>query len=161
MGYDTHQDYIRQILEIKSIETILEFGMGHYSTGMLISGAGKTVSIEMQSKEWYDKIVENFGHSPKWEHHLALGPMTWTQLKLPQKIDFGFVDGHGDSRPDCINFLMGISCPIILAHDTEYPGYCWNRIMDNPLYKRLDFKRHSNWTSLWTMDNDLVTRMTD
>jgi len=155
-AYSTHLEYLQGIFNSKGrLKNVVEFGMGNYSTGLLIKNADNVISIEMQSDEWYEKMVENFRDEKSWTHHKLIGPFEFTKIKYPDRIDLSFVDGHGDSRPECINYLMDKNCPIIVSHDTEEPGYRWGKVNNNISYKRIDFKKHTNWTSLWTTDDDL------
>jgi hypothetical protein len=155
-AYSTHLEYIQEIFNFKGrLNTVVEFGMGNYSTGLLIENADNIISIEMQSDEWYNKMVENFSIKENWKHYSLIGPFEFTKINYPEQIDLSFVDGHGGSRPECINYLMDKNCPIIVSHDTEEPGYRWNLVNDNNSYKRIDFKKYTNWTSIWTTDYDL------
>lgn len=154
--YSTHIEYLNEIFKVKNnIETTVEYGTGNYSTGLLIDNSELCISIEMQSEDWYNKIVDKFSDKKNWIHYLKLGPMEWTNLQFPNKIDLGFVDGHGGSRPECINFLMSKNCPIIVSHDTEEPGYGWNRVNENNQYKKIIFTKYKNWTTLWTTDDEV------
>lgn len=152
--YSTHLDPLKKIINlIEKPELTIEFGMGNYSTEFLLSNSEKLISIEMQSEDWYNKMIERFNDNKSWEHHLLLGPYTFKNITYP-KCDLSFVDGHGDTRPECINMLMDLGCSVIVSHDTEEPGYGWDRINNNN-YKRIDFKEHPNWTSLWTNNDNL------
>lgn len=152
-SYSTHREYLAEVFKIKGeIATVLEFGTGNYSTGLMIENSEKCISIEMQSAVWYEKMVGRFSGSKNWERHLSIGPMKWMGIDLPDTIDLGFVDGHGESRPECINYLMAKGCPIIICHDTEEPGYGWDRVKHDKAYRQIVFKKHDNWTTLWTTD---------
>ena len=154
--YSTHLEYLNEIFKLKGkINSTIEYGTGNYSTGLLIENSLNCISIEMQSEDWYNQMVEKFGNKNNWKHFLKLGPMTWTEIEFPNSIDFGFVDGHGGSRPECINFLMSKNCPIIVSHDTEEPGYGWNRVIENNSYKKMVFKKSKNWTTIWTTDDEV------
>jgi hypothetical protein len=152
--YSTHLEPLKKIINIiKKPKVTIEFGMGNYSTELLLENSKKLISIEMQSEEWYNNMVKRFNNNESWEHHFLLGPYTFKNIQYSQ-CDLGFVDGHGDTRPECINMLMDLGCPVIVAHDTEEPGYGWDKVI-NPNYKRIDFKKHPNWTSLWTINDNL------
>jgi hypothetical protein len=159
--YSTHQEYLREIFAFKGrLPLVLEFGTGHYSTGLLIGNSDKCISIEMQSADWHGRMLEKFSKSENWEPYLSIGPMKWTGIVLPETIHLGFVDGHGESRPECINYLMGKGCPIIVSHDTEEPGYGWGRVNENNSYMKIVFSKHPNWTTLWTTDALLFDHFT-
>jgi hypothetical protein len=159
--YGTHQEYLKAVVDFKGkFSNSVEFGMGDFSTSFLIENSDKCTSIEMQSSEWYTKMVDKFGKNEKWTPYSMMGPMEFLKIQYDQPIDFAFVDGHGDSRPECINFMMEKKCPIIMSHDTEAETYGWKRVLKND-YKKLDFTKHENWTSLWTLDKELYDYMCD
>ncbi len=156
----THREYLEEIFKIKGkLNTIIEFGMGDFSSGLLVENGKNVVSIEMQNKSWYDKISNKFSKMDNWEGILSLGPHTYKTLELPKKVDLAFVDGHGSSRFDCINDMMDIGCKTIVAHDTQQPTYYWDRVKVNEEYKKLTFKKHSVWTSMWTKDTELYEKI--
>ncbi len=113
----------------------------------------------MQSENWFNEVVNKFKQNKNWEYHCSIGSKTFLTLSYPDKIDFSFVDGHGDSRPECINFMMDKGCPIIVAHDTEEGSYGWNRVRTNNGYKKIDYKKHKNWTTLWTNNDELFNHL--
>lgn len=155
--YSTHLEYINSVFEFKGrLKNIVEFGMGNYSTELLINNADNVISIEMQSSEWYNNMNDKFKESKNWTSHELIGPFEFKNIQYPNSIDMSFVDGHGDSRPDCINFMMDKGCPIILSHDTEESGYQWYRVQENENYKKLEFKKYPNWTTIWTSDMELL-----
>ena len=154
--YSTHLEYLIEIFKVKGkVNSILEFGMGNYSTTLLIESSNKCISIEMQQEGWYNQMVDKFSDKHNWEPYLRLGPMEWENVELLEYFDFGFVDGHGETRPECINFLMNKRCPIIVTHDTEEPYYGWERVSENNDYKKIVFKKYQNWTTLWTIDDEV------
>jgi hypothetical protein len=160
--YSTHMEYLLEIFKKKGkLKNVVEFGTGNYSTKILIENSENALSIEMQSEDWYEKIVTNFKNNKNWTHELKLGPMSWVDVKFPDFIDLGFVDGHGESRPECINFLMQQKCPVIVTHDTEEPGYGWERVESNDLYNKLTFKKYTNWTTIWSLDIELINFFKD
>ena len=158
----THREYLEEIFKIKGkVGTILEFGMGDFSSGLLIENGNKVVSIEMQNKSWYDKITNNFSDRDNWTGILSLGPHSYRTITLPEKVDLAFVDGHGKSRFDCINDMMDRNCAIIVAHDTQQPTYHWDRVREEKKYKKVTFKKYSVWTTMWTTDGELYDKIKD
>lgn len=159
--YGTHIEYLETIFKFTGkLNTIVEYGMGDYSTQVIIENAFTAISIEMQSEDWYKKMVSKFSNKNNWIHYYSNGPFEFLNIEHPNKIDFGFVDGHGSSRPECINYLISKDCPIIVSHDTEEPGYGWDRVVATE-YKRIDFKKYSNWTSIWTTNTQLYIHLMD
>lgn len=158
--YSTHLDGLNKIINfIGKPKNVVEFGTGNYSTEFLIKNSESLMSIEMQSIQWFNDVVSKFKHNENWRYFCSIGPMSFLDIEYPETIDFTFVDGHGESRPECINFMMGKNCPIIVAHDTETSSYGWDRVNSDNGYKRFDFKYHSNWTTLWTNNNDLFNHL--
>jgi hypothetical protein len=112
----------------------------------------------MQSDDWYDKMVSEFGNEKNWKHYKMIGPYEFQKMTY-EYYDMSFVDGHGSSRPECINLMMSKNCPIIFSHDTEEPGYGWTRVGGNKEYFRLEFKKYQNWTTMWTTDISVYEHM--
>lgn len=160
--YSTHLEHLDKIITfIGKPKNSVEFGTGNYSTDFLIKNSEQLMSIEMQSEKWFNEIVNKFKGNNNWEYFCSIGPKKFLELKYPNNVDFSFVDGHGDSRPECINFMMSKNCPVIVAHDTEELGYGWNRVETNNGYKKIDFKKHKNWTTLWTNNIQLFDYLTN
>lgn len=152
--YSTHLEYLSYIFDVKGkLKNIVEFGMGNFSTKLLIQNGENVTSIEMQSEDWYENMKKKFSQNENWKHYKSIGPFTYTSISFPDHIDMAFVDGHGDSRPECINFMMERGCPIIISHDTEEPGYRWNLVKNNQNYKKIQFTKYVNWTTVWTTDD--------
>lgn len=153
--YSTHLEFLDKILSfIDKPEVAIEFGMGNYSTELLIKKTINLISIEMQSENWFNEMVLKFSSNKNWKPLYSFGPNNFLDIEYPNSINFSFIDGHGDSRPDCINFMMQKNCPIIVAHDTEESGYGWDRVLTND-YKKIDFKKFKNWSTLWTTNVNL------
>lgn len=153
--YSTHLDLLGEIFNFTGpLKNAVEFGMGDYSTGFLLNRNENLISIEMQYDYWYNKMVETFGNYSDWTPVLSIGPNKVFDLKYPENIDFCFVDGHGDSRPECINFMLDKKCPIIVAHDTERDSYGWERVKETD-YLSFTLKKYKNWTTIWTNNVEL------
>lgn len=157
--YSTHLSYLSEIFKYTGkLKNVVEFGMGNFSTDLLINNCENVISIEMQSEYWYQNIYDKFHKMGNWSPYKLLGPLNFQEIQYPEIIDLSFVDGHGDSRPDCINFMMNKKCPIIVAHDTESSSYNWH-LVNNISYKKIEFKQFENWTTLWTIDYNLYNFM--
>ena len=93
------------------------------------------------------------GDNPKWVGVEELGANTFLyKTDYPDKIDVGFVDGHGASRYACVNFLMARNVPVILAHDTNSRSYRWD-LVNSEGYTSVTHKELSPWTTVWTKDS--------
>ena len=126
------------------IKDVLEFGCGLYSTPMFIENGCNVTSIEMQHESWYERVQE---FCPKADVRLSLGPMTWQTQPLKSRYDLIFVDGHGDSRPECMMWAKDHT-NIIVAHDTEHPYYGWDRA-DMSGWHKEEIKDFPVWTTYW------------
>jgi predicted O-methyltransferase YrrM len=98
----------------------------------------------MQNEEWMRTVHI---HYPDADIRLALGPDEWRKLGIDGKYDLIFVDGHGDSRPECMEWAKNHT-DLIIAHDTEHPYYCWDRA-DMSGFKKTEYKEMSPWTTVW------------
>jgi hypothetical protein len=157
-NYSTHLPLLEKIFSVMDKpKTVLEFGMGNFSTQFFIEKSENTISIEMQSEEWYNDMFKKFSSNSNWSPHLYLGPETFMGFKFTS-VDLCFVDGHGETRPECVNHMMNLNCPIIIAHDTETSSYGWDRVNENH-YKRYDYKKLDVWTTVWTTNENLLKEL--
>lgn len=140
----THLPVWNALFEKYHFKDVLEFGCGDFSTGFFVDHGCNVTAIEMQNQSWYDKIKEKF---PSVDLRLALGPMEWEKQKLKNRYDVIFVDGHGDSRPECLMWAKDRT-DLIVAHDTEHPYYDWGRA-DMSGFKVTVHKELSPWTTVW------------
>lgn len=157
--YSTHLPLIRKLFSIiEKPKLVLEFGMGLYSTEFFIMNSEKTISIEMQSEEWFNNMIDKFKNFKNWEAHKLLGKDTYKEFNFI-KPDISFIDGHGETRPECVNLMMDLECPIIIAHDTETYTYGWDRVNTNNGYHSYIFKQYDVWTTLWSKNNEIIKKI--
>jgi protein-L-isoaspartate O-methyltransferase len=119
----THLPVLESLLSDGTVKKVLEFGCGLFSTKAFADAGCNVTAIEMQHEEWYRRVREAL---PSVELHLALGPTAWSGVPLDGRYDLIFVDGHGDSRPECLMWAKD-HADLIVAHDTEHPYYGWDR----------------------------------
>jgi hypothetical protein len=154
--FSTHLNLMGKIFEFKDIKTSLEFGMGNFSTQFLINNTkDKVTSIEMQFQNWFDEINTKFSQNDKWKGILSIGSHNVFDLKYEKKYDLVLVDGHVETRPECVNFSSSF-CDTIVAHDTEAENvYGWSRVNLSEFYT---FEDRSNrpWTKVWSKDKSLI-----
>lgn len=156
--YSTHLPFLEKIFSlIEKPNLVIEFGMGNYSTNFFIQNSNKVESIEMQSKEWYDNMYEKFKTYDNWSPFMFIGPDEYKKHNF-LKPDLCFVDGHGNTRPECVNLMIDLGCPIIIAHDTETATYGWDRV-NQQNYKRYDFKKFDVWSSVWTINKNIINSL--
>jgi hypothetical protein len=135
------------VIESFHPESVVEFGLGLFSTELLLTHCQEVMSVEMQSSEWYRRMVAMYHPRHAWNPVLALGPYAFLGISYPKAIDLILVDGHGESRPEVVNFAFRLGCKMVIAHDTEEAGYGWERV--NPCgYDRYDFNSAPS-TAVW------------
>ena len=158
-AYATHLSFLEIIFKhTGKLNNIFEYGCGYNSTPYLIKNCNKLISIEMQSEEWFEKIKI----LPSSDVRLMLGYQNYDYItKIGEKFDMVFVDGHGSTRPECINESIKLKIPYIVAHDTEEASYGWNRVYDSTDYKQYNYKKYKNWTTLWTTDQSFYDSVKD
>jgi prepilin-type processing-associated H-X9-DG protein len=148
--YGTHLDLLRAIFKFTGKQkNVVEFGMGNFSTELLLENSTNLISIEMQSEDWYEKMFEKFKNKPNWRSLKLIGPLQFMSCDF-KNTNLAFVDGHGESRPECVNLMFNNNVPVVIAHDTEMGSYGWSRVKELPDYKKFIFKKHENWTTVWT-----------
>jgi len=139
--YGSHIPTFDRIFAKNNIKTVLEFGGGDHSTPYFIEKGCTVHSIEMQSEEWYNHIVER---NPTAMVELALGKDAWKEIfdgSFNDHYDLIFVDGHLDSRPECANWAKNHT-DIIVLHDTEAHCYGWQRLELSDWIKYEDTENH-------------------
>ncbi|MFW5794575.1 MAG: hypothetical protein ACOCV1_03720 [Bacillota bacterium] len=157
--FETHKPILQKIITDFNIKSILEFGMGNYSTKMFLEYCNEVVSIEMQDSNWYDVISEKYKDDKKLTALLKLGEETFLEYvnNLNRKFDLVFVDGHGHSRWEQINSCFD-KTSIISAHDTESKIYKWYNVNLPDSWYWIDIKNENPWTSI--ISNDLKLKET-
>lgn len=157
-GVGSHLPLLEEIFKLKKIESVIEFGCGDFSTTFFVQNCPNVTSIEMQTEEWYRKISNQFKDAPNWKGVLCLGPHEFSKLNIYKKVDLCFVDGHGDSRPDVINFMQPYT-NIFVAHDTETFTYYWGRIRFFKKMYEFQYKRHKPYSTIWSSDPLLIEEL--
>lgn len=154
-AYSTHIPVFEKLFATKKFSRILEFGLGFGSTPFLLEHCDHLTSIEMQSKEWYEKVHLELKNNPKWESHVAIGPFEFQKLGIAEEsYDLVFVDGHGDSRPEIINRFFG-KCNTIVTHDFETASYRWHLIKKPSEYEEFVHTALNPYTAIFTKDQQV------
>ena len=158
--YSTHIPVFEKLFEVKKYSKILEFGLGFGSTPFFLQNCDSLTSIEMQSAEWYQKVFEVYKNETKWKSYMAIGPYAFQDISsLNESYDLVFVDGHGDSRPEIINYFFD-KCDTIVTHDFETPSYRWHLIQQPHNYKRIVYDRLNPFTAIFTKDPVVIENVT-
>lgn len=132
--YGSHLDFLNEELEKAPDKiNVLEFGCGRFSTFTFLNckKVKLVCSIEMQDKNYLNELKKEI-KSKRWIY----GFMETFKFAEMNALDFirwykphiALVDGHMDSRPECVNICVSMKVPVIVAHDFQYPGYGWERI---------------------------------
>jgi hypothetical protein len=153
-GYGTHLPFLRFLFQAYEINDVLEFGMGNFSTKFFLFNDCNVCSIEQQEKSWYDKMTSEI-KKKNWHPILNLGPEVPVQIidKLGP-VDLAFIDGHMDSRANCVNYLFH-KAKMIVAHDFEYEGYNWHKIEVPPDYVKIIYYDGNLQTALFINKQNL------
>ncbi len=134
----------------KGIKNVIEFGMGYFSTEFFIPNNCEVISIEMQDEKWFNIMKEDIGNYIKWVPIFNYGADNFDELiKNKKDLDLAFIDGHADSRPECVNLCFNKNIPIIIAHDFECPVYGWDRIKVPESYSKFIFNNNNSQTVLF------------
>jgi predicted O-methyltransferase YrrM len=155
-SYSTHTPVLNAIIQSQNIDSVFEFGCGMYSTLLFQKHCKKVIAIEMQSLEWYEKI------KPIVEDNVALlynpGPLDAinTFEKIQQNFDLIFVDGHGDSRWQCINAGFK-KTNIIVTHDVETASYNWHLVDMPPEWSYYEYNKLYPHTGVYYKNKSLLT----
>lgn len=153
--YSTHLELLQKVFGgIGKQKNVVEFGMGNFSTEFLLNYSENLVSIEMQSEDWFNKTKEKFSNYKHWKPLKLIGPYAFMSC-IFEHTDFAFIDGHGESRPECVNLMFKNNVPVIIAHDTEAGSYGWTRVEQPSNYYSFVYKKHENWSTLWTTNCEL------
>lgn len=152
--YSTHTAILQTILNTLSINYVFEFGCGLYSTMLFGQKCKSVISIEMQSQEWYEKMKNQI---PK-NITLLYKPGAYDAIEIFRKtqadFDLVFVDGHGDSRWECINAAF-LKSNIIVAHDIETDSYNWH-LVNKPIdWYYYEYDGLNPTTGIYFKDNNL------
>ncbi|UCC20630.1 MAG: hypothetical protein JSV62_04900 [Promethearchaeota archaeon] len=159
-NYTTHLPVFEKLFKQKSYSKILEFGLGFGSTPYLLKNCDSLTSIEMQSEDWYYKVYESLKNEKKWRSYVNIGPFDFMNNKvINESYDLVFVDGHGDSRPEVINYFFD-KCDTILTHDFETAGYRWHLINQPSKYIRIVYDKLNPHTAIFTK-NHLIKELFD
>jgi hypothetical protein len=129
----SHLPVLNYLIDACNVRSVLEFGMGEYSTRLFIERCEYVVSVEMNSQEWFDRF------SPLKSD--AFLPLFYPGRKeaiieasdIGRRFDMVFCDGNGWSRPEQVMIGMCLS-DIVVAHDTQSQeaspeaAYGWERL---------------------------------
>lgn len=144
-NYASHLPIFEKVFETFEIKKALEFGIGKFSTPFLVDHANVVVSVEQESKEWYEKIKKQI-NSSNWKPVFQPDPqIVFKQFDVENEdFDLVFIDGAAQTRCLVANLAMERNIPIVILHDAEKVWYYrWNLLKIPSDYARFNY-RHQN-----------------
>ncbi|MCA9037307.1 MAG: hypothetical protein KDA91_19360 [Planctomycetaceae bacterium] len=152
-NYATHLPMLRFLLSLLRPARILEFGVGHYSTGLFRASPAHVCSVESNA-EWAKQFVSS---DPR--HTVIHWPDEAVQDCLLDdsvgEVDLALVDGPVHSRVPCVERLFWKS-RVIVIHDSLTRCYEWRTLHVPARMHRLDDTRLHPATSVFAYLNQDV-----
>lgn len=157
-GYGSHIEPLLFLFENIIINKAVEYGMGFFSTPLLLDYVKiSLLSIEMQSKEWYDNVVERYStYTNKWYH--CYSEKVTSFLGYPD-CDLILIDGSSITRSIGVAYAMQRGIENIVLHDTDSTWYGYHLIdeyRDKHVYIQLDFTENAPHTRIYTKNKKLI-----
>ena len=144
-NYSSHLSVFEKLFTSYRIDSILEFGLGEYSTPFFTGRCPFVVSIEQESREWFDKIKAKI-NSQSWYPIFQRDPAAVFKYfdDKSKKFDLVFSDGLAQTRCLVANMALERNVPIVVLHDAEKIWYYrWNLLNIPANYSRFDFRCRS------------------
>ena len=161
-SYSSHLAVFEKIFSSFNIESVLEFGMGKYSTVFFAERCKLAVSIEQENQQWYEKLSSEI-HSPNFFSVFQENPEAVFQYfdEKGTRFDLVFSDGMTNTRCLVANLAMARNVPMVVLHDAEKIWYYrWNLLNIPADYRRFDFRGKQGakkvTTILTNRDADIV-----
>ncbi len=166
-GYATHLPILDFLLDEIKPQASLEWGMGLYSTPLLIEKSPKVCSIETTSLEWSEKMSEKFLHcdccfsvETKISDTGALDILD-NLSNSSDCWDLILNDGDAHSR-----HIIAQTCQfwdpvgtVIVSHDTQEKQYRYDSILIREGWQWVDIMDYSVWTSVLTNKSELIQKL--
>jgi hypothetical protein len=125
--WGTHVEVLRALIEQVPIRSVLEFGMGMYSTPMLVERIDKVFAVEQSDPDWVAyvrKLCDGKGElffEPSSTKALEMFGTDW---------DMAFVDGKREERLPALQGCLDARIPFIVAHDmNQTDWYQYHRVV--------------------------------
>jgi len=145
-NYSTHLPFLTFIAETFTPESVIEFGMGKFSTPLLIDHCDNMVSIETDTK-WFNQCKND---NPKHKQILWSADNVQDYLLAnSDTYDLAFVDGPVKSRVPCVHNLFD-RADLIVFHDSTTRCYRWDLLEVPDHYRRFDYLELSPTTSVFS-----------
>jgi hypothetical protein len=152
-NYSSHLSVFEKILNSFKTDSVLEFGLGEYSTPFFAQRCRFVVSIEQESKDWFEKIKAKI-NAPAWYPVFQRDPKAVFKYfdDKGTKFDLVFSDGLTETRCLVANMAIERNVPIVVLHDVEKIWYYrWNLLNIPANYSRFDFRCQSGVRKITTV----------
>jgi hypothetical protein len=152
-NYASHLPIFEKVFATFEIKKVLEFGLGQFSTPFFVNHAEFVVSVEQQSREWYEEIKAKI-NSANWNPVFQPDPQViFEQFDANnQKADLVFSDGAPDTRCLVANQAMERNVPVVVLHDAEMVWhYRWNLLCIPANYARFNFRHRKDANKVTTI----------
>lgn len=160
-GYATHLPVLEFLLDYIQPKRTLEWGMGLYSTPLLIEKTKQEVlSVETTSIEWYIKIRDKFKSYDKFKNVMVSNTLEMLPKVEGKKWDLIFNDGDVDSR-HIIAQMAQYWDSVIISHDTQEKQYFYNAIFLRDDWVWMDIMDYSVWTSVLCNKSEILEALSN
>jgi hypothetical protein len=155
-NYASHLHVFEKVFTTFEIHKVLEFGLGTYSTQFFADRADVVVSVEQESKEWYEEMRAQIT-SANWHPIFQPDPRVVFEHfdKKNQHFDLVFSDGAAVTRCLIANMAMERNVPVVVLHDVEQVWYySWNLLNIPASYARFNFRHREGMNKVTTVLTD-------
>lgn len=152
-NYASHLHVFEKLFAAFEIHTVLEFGLGEFSTTFFVDRAQAVVSVEQESREWYEKLRARI-KSPNWHPVFQPDPrIVFEHFDTNgQNFDLVFSDGAAKTRSLAANLAMERNVPVVVLHDAEKVWYYgWNLLNIPATYARFNFRHREGQNKVTTV----------
>lgn len=155
-AYGSHIPILEKLFQFNNIMSVIETGMGDFSTSFFVSHGCGLVSIEMQNLQWFQEVSAK--HAGNAEFLCMLDKdQAVNYVAASSFVDLVFVDGHHYSRFDQVMAGMR-TARYVVAHDSEAMIYRWDRVALPAGWVWVDVEEFgpNPWTAVMMRRGDLA-----
>jgi hypothetical protein len=154
--YASHLPILEAILRRRGrFKTVLEFGMGFFSTPFFVQNSDYVTSVETESKDWY-RTITGQNQSTNLNAILRIGPETDLFPDLfGRSWDLVFCDGAANTRAAVAEKAQG-STSVVVCHDSSARGDRYDMVSLADGWVWVDVMDHVPWTAVETNDLELA-----
>ena len=152
-NYASHLHVFERVFATFEIHKVLEFGLGKFSTQFFVDRAEAVVSVEQESKEWYERLRAQI-KAPNWHPIFQPDPrIVFEHFDAhKQNFDLVFSDGAAVTRCLVANLAMERDVPAVVLHDAEQVWYySWNLLNIPASYARFNFRHREGMNKVTTV----------